>query len=146
MKTLLLGLLISLSAASAFLLGETVKTRNTSESFFYNSVVYFIMAMILCYIFKCNGSITGESFQNITRAEIMGYVNLAVVYIITGLLTSYLYKNYSVMEVAPYKNALVPLLQFLIGFFIFKDKPTSYKVVGGLLMVVGIYIFSLSKN
>ncbi len=104
------------------------------------------MAMILCYIFKCNGSISNDTFQNITKSEMMSYVNLAVIYIITGLLTSYLYKNYSVMEVAPYKNALVPLLQFVIGFLIFKDKPTTYKVIGGLLMVVGIYLFSLSKN
>jgi drug/metabolite transporter (DMT)-like permease len=60
--------------------------------------------------------------------------------------TSYLYKNYSVAEISPYKNALVPLLQFIIGFMIFRDKPTYQKVIGGLLMVVGIYIFSLSKK
>jgi hypothetical protein len=29
---------------------------------------------------------------------------------------------------------------------IFKDKPTYQKVIGGILMVVGIYIFSLSKK
>ncbi len=146
MKLLLLSLLILLSAGSAFLLGETVKSRNIAESFFYNSVFYFLIAMLLCFIFGCNGSINSNSFNNLSNDEIYSYISLAVVYIITGLLTSYLYKNYSVAEIAPYKNSLVPLLQFLIGFFIFKDKPTKQKVIGGILMVIGIYIFSLSKK
>jgi len=146
MKLLLLSLLILLSAGSAFLLGETVKSRNISESFFYNSVFYFLIAMLLCFIFGCNGNITSDTFKSLTNEEIYSYISLAVVYIITGLLTSYLYKSYSVAEIAPYKNSLVPLLQFLIGFFIFKDKPTKQKVIGGILMVIGIYIFSLSKK
>jgi drug/metabolite transporter (DMT)-like permease len=146
LKLVLLTLLIVLSASSAFLLGETVKTRSITESFFYNSLVYFIIAMIICCIFGCTGHLNGESFKDVNKSEIYSYVCLAVVYIITGLLTSYLYKNYSVAEISPYKNALVPLLQFIIGFMIFRDKPTYQKVIGGLLMVVGIYIFSLSKK
>ena len=33
--------------------------------------------------------------------------------------------------------------KFIIGFLIFKDQPTTHKIIGGLLMVVGIYVFSL---
>ncbi len=146
LKLILLTLLIVLSASSAFLLGETVKTRSIIESFFYNSLVYFLIAMLLCFFFGCTGYLNDESFKNLTKEEIYSYVVLAVVYITAGLLTSYLYKNYSVAEISPYKNALVPLLQFIIGFMIFKDKPTYQKVIGGILMVVGIYIFSLSKK
>jgi drug/metabolite transporter (DMT)-like permease len=146
MKLLLLSLLIILSAGSSFLLGETVKTRNIAESFFYNSLFYFLIAMSLCVIFGCNGFISSNTFTELKNDEIYSYISLAVVYIITGLMTSYLYKSYSVAEISPYKNALVPLLQFLIGFFIFKDKPTKEKIIGGILMVIGIYIFSISKN
>lgn len=146
LKLVLLGVLILLSAGSGFLLKETVKTRNISESFFFNSLVYFLLAMVLCFIFGCNGSISTDTFKNLSKDEVMSYVYLSVVYIATGLLTSYLYKLYNVSDVAPYKNALVPLLQFIIGFFIFKDKPTPYKVIGGIMMVIGIFIFSLSKK
>lgn len=146
LKIILLTLLILLSASSAFLLGETVKTRSISEAFFYNSLVYFLIAMFICFIFGCSGHINGDTFKDLSKEEIYSYISLAVVYIVTGLLTSYLYKNYSVAEISPYKNALVPLLQFIIGFMIFKDKPTPQKVIGGILMVVGIYIFSLSKK
>lgn len=143
LKLILLAVLIILSAGSSFLVKETVKTRNISESFFFNSLVYFLLAMVLCFIFGCSGSINIDSFKNLTKDEMWSYIYLSIVYIITGLLTAYLYKLYNVSEIAPYKNALVPLLQFLIGFFIFKDKPTPYKVIGGILMVIGIYVFSL---
>jgi drug/metabolite transporter (DMT)-like permease len=146
LKFILLSILIILSASSAFLLGETIKTRSIIESFFFNSLVYFLIAMALCFIFGCTGFISNDNFKGLTKEEIYSYVVLAVVYITTGLLTSYLYKNYSVAEIAPYKNALIPLLQFIIGFMIFKDKPTYQKVIGGILMVIGIYIFSLSKK
>jgi drug/metabolite transporter (DMT)-like permease len=146
LKFILLSILIILSAGSSFLLKETVKDRSICESFFFNSLIYFLLAMVLCFIFGCNGSINTDSFKNLSKDEIWSYVYLSIVYIATGLVTSYLYKSYNVSDVAPYKNALVPLLQFLIGFFIFKDKPTPYKVFGGILMVIGIYVFSLSKT
>jgi drug/metabolite transporter (DMT)-like permease len=99
--------------------------------------------MIICAVFTIRGEITFGTLQNVETEQLMSYTYCALTYIIIGLLTSYLYKTYSVMEIAPYKNSLAPLLQFIIGFLIFNDKPTPYKIMGGLLMVGGIYIFSL---
>jgi len=142
-KVILLSVLIFLSGISAFLLSNTLKTKNIQEAFLYNSLFYFVFAMIICGIFCCRGDITMETITNISKDEAYCYTWCAITYIAIGLLTSYLYKQYSVGEIAPYKNSLAPLLQFIIGFLIFKDKPTPYKILGGLLMVVGIYVFSL---
>jgi len=143
LKITLLSILIFLSGISAFLLCNTLKNKSIQESFFLNSVVYFVFAMIICAIFTIRGEITFGTLQNVETEQLMSYTYCALTYIIIGLLTSYLYKTYSVMEIAPYKNSLAPLLQFIIGFLIFNDKPTPYKIMGGLLMVGGIYIFSL---
>ena len=143
LKVILLSILIFLSGISAFLLSNTLKSKTIPEAFLYNSVFYFVIAMAICAIFCCRGDITKDSL-NITKDEGMCYTYCAITYIVIGLLTSYLYKQYSVGEIAPYKNSLAPLLQFIIGFLIFHDKPTPYKIMGGLLMVIGIYVFSLN--
>ena len=142
-KVILLSILIFLSGISAFLLSNTLKNKSIPEAFLYNSLFYFVIAMVICGIFCYRGDITKDSL-NITKDEGMCYTYCAITYIVIGLLTSYLYKQYSVGEIAPYKNSLAPLLQFIIGFLIFHDKPTPYKIMGGLLMVVGIYVFSLN--
>jgi len=142
LKLALLSILIFLSGISAFLLSNTLKTKSIPEAFLYNSLFYFVIAMVICSIFCYRGDITKDTL-NISKDEASCYTYCAITYITIGLLTSYLYKQYSVGEIAPYKNSLAPLLQFIIGFLIFKDKPTPYKIVGGLLMVVGIYVFSL---
>jgi drug/metabolite transporter (DMT)-like permease len=142
-KVILLSILIFLSGISAFLLSNTLKSKTIPEAFLYNSVFYFVIAMVICAIFCYRGDITKDTL-NISKDEGMCYTYCAITYIVIGLLTSYLYKQYSVSDIAPYKNSLAPLLQFIIGFLIFKDKPTPYKIMGGLLMVIGIYVFSLN--
>jgi len=142
-KVILLSILIFLSGISAFLLCNTLKKKNIPEAFLYNSIFYFIFAMIICSVFYYRGDITMDTINNINKDEALSYTYCALTYIAISILTSYLYKQYSVGEIAPYKNSLAPLLQFIIGFLIFKDKPTPYKIMGGLLMVVGIYVFSL---
>ena len=143
LKLTLLSILIFLSGISAFLLSNTLKSKNIQEAFLYNSLFYFVIAMVLCGFFCYRGDITVDTLNNINKDEAISYSYCAITYIVIGLLTSYLYKEYSVGEIAPYKNALAPLLQFIIGFLIFKDQPTTHKIIGGLLMVVGIYVFSL---
>jgi len=145
LKFVLLGILIFLSGISAFLLCNTLKNKSIQESFFFNSVFYFVFAMIICIYFVYTGELSSNTVNNLQSDQILSYTYCAIVYIIVGFLTSYLYKKYSVLEIAPYKNALAPLLQFIIGYLIFSEKPTSYKVIGGLLMVTGIYIFSLNN-
>jgi hypothetical protein len=142
LKFTLLSSLIFVSAASAFLLCNTLKNKNIAESFFYNSIFYFVFAMCICGYFVYTGEITSSTISNLQNDQILSYTYCAIAFIATGLMTSYLYKTYSVLEIAPYKNALAPLLQFIIGYLIFSEKATSYKVFGGLLMVTGIYIFS----
>jgi drug/metabolite transporter (DMT)-like permease len=146
LKLVLLALLITVSAASAFLLCNTLKNKSIAESFFFNSIFYFVFAMCLCSYFFYTGEISWKSIQNLENDQILSYTYCAFAFIATSLMTSYLYKTYSVLEIAPYKNALAPLLQFIIGYLIFSEKATSYKVIGGLLMVTGIYIFSLVEK
>jgi len=146
LKITLLSLLIFVSAASAFLLCNTLKNKTIAESFFFNSIFYFILAMIICSYFIYTGEISFNTIKNLENDQILSYTYCAIAFILSGLLTSYLYKNYSVLEIAPYKNALAPLLQFIIGYLIFSEKATTYKVVGGILMVTGIYIFSLVEK
>jgi drug/metabolite transporter (DMT)-like permease len=144
LKFVLLALLISLSGMSAFLLCNTLKNKSIQESFFFNSVFYFVYAMIICIYFTYTGEISYNTINNLEYDQILSYTYCAIVFIVVTFLTTYLYKKYSVLEVAPYKNALAPLLQFIIGYLIFSEKPTRYKVIGGLIMVTGIYIFSLN--
>jgi drug/metabolite transporter (DMT)-like permease len=99
--------------------------------------------MVICAVFSYNGELSFESVTKLENYEALNCTYCALTYITIGILTSYLYKQHSVNEIAPYKNSLAPLLQFIIGYLIFKDKATPYKVLGGLLMVLGIYIFSL---
>jgi drug/metabolite transporter (DMT)-like permease len=135
--------LILLSGISAFLLCNTLKNKTIPESFFFNSVFYFIFAMIISSYFIYTGELSWNSIQNLQNDQILSYTYCALTYIAISILTSYLYKKYSVLEIAPYKNSLAPLLQFIIGYLIFSEKATSFKVIGGVLMVIGIYVFSL---
>jgi len=143
LKYVLLSLLIFVSAASAFLLCNTLKNKSIAESFFFNSLFYFVFAMGICSYYFYTGEISVKTIQNLENDQILSYTYCAIAFISTGIMTSYLYKNYSVLEVAPYKNALAPLLQFIIGYLIYSEAATTFKVVGGLLMVSGIYLFSL---
>jgi hypothetical protein len=143
LKYVLLSLLIFVSAASAFLLCNTLKNKSIAESFFFNSLFYFVFAMGICSYYFYTGEISVKTIQNLENDQILSYTYCAIAFISTGIMTSYLYKNYSVLEVAPYKNALAPLLQFIIGYLIYSEVATTFKIVGGLLMVSGIYLFRL---
>jgi len=143
LKLSLLTTLILLSGISAFLLCNTLKNKTIPESFFFNSVFYFVFAMIISSYFIYTGELSWNSIQNLQNDQILSYTYCALTYIAISILTSYLYKKYSVLEIAPYKNSLAPLLQFIIGYLIFSEKATSFKVIGGVLMVIGIYVFSL---
>lgn len=142
-KIILLTTLILLSALSPFLFSNTLANVSIMQSFFFNSLFYFIIAMVICAFYCSKGELNGDIFKDITNEQIMGYTFLAIVYISTTFLTAQLYKSFPVSEITPYKNTLTLLLQFVIGYLVLKNKPTYYKVIGGLLMIVGVYVFSL---
>jgi hypothetical protein len=99
--------------------------------------------MVICAFYCTKGELSTNIFKELTNEQIMGYSFLAIVYISTTFLSAKLYKSFPVSEITPYKNTLTLLLQFIIGYLILKNKPTSYKILGGLLMILGVYVFSL---
>jgi drug/metabolite transporter (DMT)-like permease len=142
-KIILLSVLILLSALSPFLFSNTLANVSIVQSFFFNSLFYFIIAMVICAFYCTKGELSTNIFKELTNEQIMGYSFLAIVYISTTFLSAKLYKSFPVSEITPYKNTLTLLLQFIIGYLILKNKPTSYKILGGLLMILGVYVFSL---
>ena len=99
--------------------------------------------MIICGFYCSKGELNNDVFKDLTNEQIIGYVSLAVVYISTTFLASYLYKSFPVNEITPYKNSLTLLIQFMIGCLILKNKPTYLKIIGGILMIIGVYVFSI---
>ena len=142
-KLILLSVLILLSSISPFLFSNTLSKVSIINSFFFNSLFYFIIAMIICGFYCSKGELNNDVFKNLTNEQIIGYVSLAVVYISTTFLASYLYKSFPVNEITPYKNSLTLLIQFMIGCLILKNKPTYLKIIGGILMIIGVYVFSI---
>ena len=142
-KLILLSVLILLSSISPFLFSNTLSKVSIINSFFFNSLFYFIIAMIICGFYCSKGELNNDVFKDLTNEQIIGYVSLAVVYISTTFLASYLYKSFPVNEITPYKNSLTLLIQFMIGCLILKNKPTYLKIIGGILMIIGVYVFSI---
>ena len=142
-KIILLSVLILLSAISPFLFSNTLANVSIINSFFFNSLFYFVIAMGICAFYCHKGELSTDIFKDITNEQIMGYTFLAVVYISTTFLSAQLYKSFPVSEITPYKNSLTLLLQFIIGYLVLKNKPTNYKILGGLLMIIGVYVFSI---
>jgi hypothetical protein len=75
--------------------------------------------MIISSYFIYTGEISLNTLKNLENDQILSYTYCAIVFIVVTFLTTFLYKKYSVLEIAPYKNALAPLLQFIIGYLIF---------------------------
>jgi uncharacterized membrane protein len=142
-KLILLSTLILLSSISPFLFSNTLSNVSVINSFFFNSLFYFIIAMIICGFYCSKGELNNDIFKDLTNEQIIGYISLAVVYISTTFLGAYLYKSFPVSEITPYKNSLTLLIQFMIGCLILKNNPTYLKIIGGILMIIGVYVFSI---
>ena len=112
-KIILLSVLILLSALSPFLFSNTLANVSIVQSFFFNSLFYFIIAMVICAFYCTKGELSTNIFKELTNEQIMGYSFLAIVYISTTFLSAKLYKSFPVSEITPYKNTLTLLLNHL---------------------------------
>lgn len=66
-------------------------------------------------------------------------------YVISMLIFFYLLSNYSLSIVIPL-TAMTYIFNMLLAFFIFKESFDSYKLIGMIIIILGIAVLSKSKG
>ena len=110
----------------------------------YQSLAIVFVVIYIVYLIK-GGSCSITCFSKMNRKD-LGWTLLAVFTgIIGSVLLLHLIKRDEVSYLIPNIQGIVILLGSLIGYFVFKEKIEKFRVIGIILIFVGIISINYGK-
>ena len=119
--------------------GEGERTAELDVKFTnaFMGAVAFIVLLILSIIFEEN---TIFHLKNLNLEAWLMVFHAGVLCSLMGHMSMfYLYKFYSVGQVLPF-YALFPIFGMLLSFFIFGEIPTLIMVIGGIIVIISVFL------
>ena len=132
----ILALLGALTAAGYFMIGKFVRKQVSLIPYIF--IVYATSAIILCVLIFLTGS-------EIHQYQPLTYLWLMLLAIFPQLIGHSLF-NWSLKYISATYVAIAtmgePVGSTILAIIIFREIPTPLKVVGALIILIGIYIVS----
>jgi uncharacterized membrane protein len=122
-------------------------SHNVSASEFTLIYQILVIVFIVCYVGYLVKSRTCalSCFKKMTKKD-LGWTTLAVITGMAGsILLLFLIKQEEVSYLIPNIQGIVILLGSLIGYFIFKEHLDKYRIMGIILIFVGIITINYGK-
>lgn len=140
------ALLIVCWTFDPFLKKHSMKTLSPDESMIFNKLlsasIIGIYLMYLLFNKKCDFS----KLKNITKKEVIYISASAISTFVSAVALINLLQREDVGYLMPQIQPLVILLTMCVGYFIFKEKITYYQMIGGALIVGGVYFLNKKKK
>ena len=140
------ALLIVCWTFDPFLKKHSMKTLSPDESMIFNKLlsasIIGIYLMYLLFNKKCDFS----KLKNITKKEVVYISASAISTFVSAVALINLLQREDVGYLMPQIQPLVILLTMCVGYFIFKEKITYYQMIGGALIVGGVYFLNKKKK
>jgi|TARA_B100000809_G_scaffold147356_1_gene144877 O-acetylserine/cysteine efflux transporter len=123
--------------ASAQVYSRYLKELDVKFTNAFMGAVAFIVLLILSIIFEEN---TIFHLKNLNLEAWLMVLHAGVLCSLMGHMSMfYLYKFYSVGQVLPF-YALFPIFGMLLSFFIFGEIPTLIMVIGGIIVIISVFL------
>lgn len=145
LKYLIVILLVLCWAVTPFCKKKAMNNLNKEEYFTINFILTsFLAALFVSYLIY-NKKINISVFKKLNSTEwIWAWVS-ASLSIFAALFLLYLIKFFEVSHIIPQLNPCVGLFTLIIGIIIFQESFTVYKIIGGLLLMSGLFVINFGK-
>jgi len=140
-NTIFLVLILSLCwTLNPFIKKQASSKLSSSEYMIYNHGLCTILILIyfgyLLYYNRCDIN----CIKNLNNKDILYSFAGALTTVSASFLLIKLLKENQTSDVIPYIQPIVIILTLLIGYFIFNENLTKYKILGGILIVMGLLV------
>lgn len=115
---------------------------NPKQFWIFNIILCFVFtAIYVIYIFF-NTDFNMDSLANITKKQLLCCILSALTSVIAGLIFINLLKDDNVTFIIPQTTPICIILTLIIGYLLFNEEINKSQVIGGFIVIVGLYIFN----
>lgn len=143
---LLIILLVLCWTINPFFKKLSAKKLNSEEFMFFNhflcSIIIIVYFIYLLYNKQCNV----KCIKKLDRYELIYSLLGALLTVSSSLILIKLLKENNASFIIPQIQPLVIFLTIVTGFVIFKEDLDNYKILGGILIILGMLIMNKKKN
>ena len=118
------------------------KKLGTNESVLLNHILYSILLAIYIYYLIRQNKCDINSIRKLKYQEIFIYIIGALLTIISSICLFEVLQHMQLSEIIPIIQPSVILLTLLLGYFIFNESLSLIKIIGTLLVSVGIFLIT----
>ena len=145
---LILGVLIISLTLNGFLKKSLVQEVNVDEYMFVMCHIIFVstyLYILIRWLTKKN-NIRPNLLKKMNKKTIYLFIFCGINAIIASCLFVYLLKQNDVSYIVPHTSSLLIILTLLIGYYFFQEKINLKKIIGSLLVILGLICINLKDN
>ena len=125
-----------------FLKKNTVKTLTPDESLVFNQLLSTAIIIIYLIYLLCNKKCDFSKLKDLTKKE-MVYISMsAISTFISAVALIHLLQKENISHLIPQIQPVIILLTMCIGYFIYKEQISYYQMLGGALIIGGVYFLN----
>ena len=140
---LLMIMIMAFFYALANILSRFLKDIDTMTQMGWHCIIGFILLIICSYIFE------GNPIENLIPINYSAMITVIHASLFVSLIGHgglfYLYKFYPVSSVLPFYS-LFPVFGIILTFLIFREIPSIFEIVGGIIVVGSVYLIHLENK
>ena len=144
--TLLLIILLTICwTITPFLKKQASSKLSSSEYMIFNHGLCTILIVVYFIYLLYNNKCKIDCIKKLNSKEIIIISLGAITTVLASLVLIKLLKENDTSDIRPYIQPCVIILTILIGYFIFNENITKYKILGIILIIVGLLVIG-KKN
>lgn len=128
-----------------FLKKNTMKTLSPDESLVFNKLLSTVIIVIYLIYLLCNKKCDFSKLKDLTKKE-MVYISMsAISTFVSAIALINLLQRENISQLIPQIQPVIILLTMCIGYFIYKEQISYYQIIGGALIITGVYFLNRKK-
>jgi len=144
---LLIVILVLCWTLNPFLKKKSVGDLSSNEYIIFNHCfVSIFLALYFLYLVYNGECDILQKIKNKNTKELLYSFFAAIVTVISSVVLINLLKKENASYLIPHIQPVVILLTFILGYFIFNEKINFKQIMGGLLIVLGLFIINKNKD
>lgn len=141
-KYLLILLIIICWTLNPFLKKHAAKKISSNDYLVFNHILCTIIVFFYFVYLIINKKCDINCVKYLTNKDIIYSIFGALTSVLASILLIELLKKNDATEIIPNIQPLVLILTLLIGKFVFNETLTYNKIIGTIVLILGIYLFN----
>ena len=119
-----------------------MKTLSPNESLVFNKLLSATIIVGYLVYLLCNKKCDFSKLKDLTKKEIIYIFMSAILTFISAIALINLLQRENISYLIPQIQPLIILLTMCVGYFIYKENITYYQILGGGLIITGVYFLN----